>query len=207
MGCHIMDAAFNVLGQRVPEKIEVTSSPVTDLVAPVWSCLIYHFAASGKLPALTVSWHDGRKDGQPNKPERDERIPQEDYDLNTSGMMFIGTDGVIMADTYCNHPMAYPESKDDDVRKAIASGKLKKTEARSPHPNNPQLEWASCIVNGGKTSSSFDYAAPLSEFVQLGNLAIRSGQTIQWDAANMKVTNVAAPNRFIKRPRYRKGWV
>ena len=70
-----------------------------------------------------------------------------------------------------------------------------------------QLEWASSIVNGGKTSSGFDYSAPLSEFVQLGNLAIRSGQTIQWDAAPMRVTNVAAANRFIKRFVYRQGWL
>ena len=207
MGCHIMDAAFNVLGQRVPEKIEVASAPVTDLVAPVWSRLAYHFGATAKWPALTVSWHDGIKDGRPNKPERDERIPQEDYDLNSSGMMFIGADGVIMADAYCNRPAVYPESKDDDVRKAMASGAIKQTEPRSPHPNNPQLEWARCIVNGGKTSSGFDYAAPLSEFVQLGNLAIRSGQTIQWDAAPMRVTNVAAANRFIKRFVYRQGWL
>ena len=207
MGCHIMDTAFNVLGQRVPEKIEVTSSPVTALVAPAWSRLVYHFAAAGQWPALTVSWHDGIKDGQPNKPERDARIPKEDFDLNTNGMMFIGSDGVIMADTYCNRPRVYPESRDDEVREATASGKIKKTEPRSPHPNNPQLEWASCIVSGGKTSSGFDYSAPLSEFVQLGNLAIRSGQTIQWDAANMKVTNVEAANRFVKRPAYRPGWV
>ncbi len=207
MGCHIMDAAFNVLGQRVPEKIEVTSSPVTALTAPVWSSLVYHFAATGRFPALKVSWNDGVKEGQPNKPERDERVPQDVYDKNSSGMMFIGSEGVIFADTYCFRPAVYPDSKDDDVRAAMAEGRIKKTEARSPHPNNPQLEWASCIVNGGKPSSNFDYAAPLSEFVSLGNLAIRSGQTIQWDAANMKVTNVAAANRYIKRPAYRRGWL
>lgn len=207
MGCHIMDAAFNVLGQRLPEKIEVTSSPVTDLVAPMWSSLVYHFAASGNFPALKVTWNDGVKDGQPNKPERDERVPKEDYDKNSSGMMFIGSEGVIFADTYCFRPVVCPENKDDEVRTAMSEGRIKKTEPRSPHPNNPQLEWASCIVNGGKPSSNFDYAAPLSEFVSLGNLAIRSGQTIQWDAANMKVTNVAEANRFIKRPAYRKGWL
>ena len=122
-------------------------------------------------------------------------------------MMFIGSDGVIFADTYCFRPEVYPESKDEEVRTAMSEGKIKKTEPRSSHPQNPQLEWATCIVKGGKTSSNFDYSAPLSEFVQLGNLAIRSGQTIQWDAANMKVTNVAAANRFVKRPTYRKGWV
>ena len=74
-------------------------------------------------------------------------------------------------------------------------------------PDNPQGEWAHCIVNGGVPSSNFDYAAPLAEFVSLGNLAIRSGQAIQWDAKAMRVTNVEAANRYVKRPAYRAGWV
>jgi hypothetical protein len=59
----------------------------------------------------------------------------------------------------------------------------------------------------GTPSSNFDYAAPLAEFVSLGNLAIRSGQTIPWDAKAMRVTNLEAANRFVKRPAYRAGWV
>ena len=102
--------------------------------------------------------------------------------------------------------MVFPESRDDEVREAMSTGKIKKTEPRSRHAGNPQLEWASCIVEGGQPSSNFDYAAPLSEFVLLGNLAIRSGQTIEWNAARQKVNNARSANRFIKRPAYRSGW-
>jgi hypothetical protein len=122
-------------------------------------------------------------------------------------MMFIGSEGVIFADCYCMRPEVFPDPKDDEVRDAMSSGKLKKTEPRSPHPGNPQLEWASCIVNGGNPGSNFDYAAPLSEFVLLGNLAIRSGEMIEWDAKQQKVSNVPEANRFIKRPAYRPGWI
>jgi predicted dehydrogenase len=207
MGCHIMDAAFNVLGQRQPVKIEVSSSPVTDLTAPEWSQLVYHLPAKGKFPALKVTWHDGSKDGRANKPERDQRVSAEAFNRDSSGMMFIGTDAVIYADTYCNRPTIFPEAKDDEVREAMSTGKIKKTEPRSRHAGNSQLEWASCIVEGGKPSSNFDYAAPLSEFVLLGNLAIRSGQTIEWNAARGKVSNLKSANRFIERPAYRPGWV
>ena len=58
----------------------------------------------------------------------------------------------------------------------------------------------------GTTSSNFDYAAPLAEFVLLGNLAIRAQQTVVWDKEQMKVTNAEAPNKFIKRPSYRPEW-
>lgn len=208
MGCHIMDATFSILGQRVPQKIDVQSSPVSALNAPVWSQLVYHFARSDRYPALTVSWHDGMKDGVQNKPERDPRVPAEAFDKASSGMMFIGTDGVVFeGDAYCRSPQVFPVERAADVKKDTETGRIKQTEVRSTHAGNPQLEWAESIVHGRRPSSNFDYAAPLAEFVLLGNLAIRSGESISWDAEKMQVTNVAAANQFIKRPAYRAGWL
>ena len=207
MGCHIMDATFSILGQRIPEKIEVESSEITDVNAPLWTRLVYHFPAGDKFPALTVSWHDGSKDGRPHKPERDERIPQATFDKASSGMMFIGTDGVVFeGGPYCASPAIYPLEKFTGVKRAMADGSIRKTEARSSRPGEAQREWTHAIRNGGVTSSNFDYAAPLTEFVLLGNLAIRSQQTVQWDAKAMKVTNVESANKFIKRPSYRPEW-
>lgn len=204
MGCHIMDATFSILHQAIPVKIEVETAEISDTCAPVWSILKYHFAATDRHPALVVSWHDGIKDGMPNKPERDERVPEETYKKATSGMMFIGTGGVVFeGDAYCNSPSIYPLDHFTEVKLAMKDGKIKKTEARSPAPGQPQKEWTHVIKNGGTTSSNFDYAAPLTEFVLLGNLAIRSQQTIVWDKQQMKVTNAEAPNKFIKRPSYR----
>jgi predicted dehydrogenase len=208
MGCHIMDATFSILGQRIPVKIDVQSSPLTDLQAPLWTQLRYHFAKSDKFPALTVSWHDGLKDGKPNKPERDPRVPEETFNRATSGMMFIGSEGIVYeGDAYCRAPQIFPAERAEEVKKATAAGTIKQTEPRSTHPGNPQLEWASAILAGTRPSSNFDYAAPLAEFVLLGNLALRSGQTIQWDAQKMQVTNVPAANQFVKRPSYREGWL
>jgi len=209
MGCHIMDASFSILGQQIPVKIEVESSAVTELNAPMWTRLAYHFAATEKHPALTVSWHDGSlEDGTPNKPERDPRVPEAVFNKASSGMMFIGTDGIVFEpDAYCANPVIFPEERFADVKKETEEGKIKKTEPRSPMPDNPQGEWALCITNGGTPSSNFDYAAPLAEFVSLGNLAIRSGKAIEWDAEAMKVTNLEAANRYVKRASYRSGWV
>lgn len=206
MGCHIMDATFSILGQLIPEKIDVESSEVTDLTGPTWSRLVYHMPA-GRHPALKVSWHDGVIDGQPNKPERHPDIPEDTFKKASSGMMFIGTDGVVFeGGAYCNSPIIYPLERYADVRSDMQAGKITKTETRSAMPNNPQGEWAHHIVNGGLPSSNFDYSCPLTEFVLLGNLAIRAQQTVQWDKAAMKVTNAEAPNQFISRPSYREGW-
>ena len=37
-----------------------------------------------------------------------------------------------------------------------------------------------------RASSNFDYAGPLTEMVLVGNLAVRSGERVEWDAKNMK---------------------
>ena len=212
MGCHIMDATFSILGQAIPTKIEVESGEITDLCAPTWSSLKYHFAAGKNNPEpLVVTWKDGIRDGKPNKPEKPEMmadLSEEGWKKASSGMIFQGTDAVVYeGDAYCASPSVYPSAKFLETKKAMVAGTIKKTEARSPKPNNPQGEWAHCIVNGGIPSSNFDYSCKLTEFVLLGNLAIRSGQTIQWDAEAMKVTNVEAANQFIKRKSYRDGWL
>ena len=207
MGCHIMDATFSILGQVIPTKIEAESSPINALNAPQWSNLVYHMPASAKQQAMTVSWNDGSKDGVPNKPAKPDMIKQDTWDKASSGMVFVGTDGLIFeGDAYCKSPRIYPDEKFTEARIALGNGSHKKTEARSPTPDNPQLEWAQCIINGGTPSSNFDYSAALTEFVLLGNLAIRSQQAISWDKDAMKVTNVESANQFIKRPSYREGW-
>jgi hypothetical protein len=56
-------------------------------------------------------------------------------------------------------------------------------------------------------SCPFDYAAPLTEVMLLGIVALRAGpgQKILYDAQNMKVTNIAAANAYLTRE-YRAGW-
>ncbi len=45
----------------------------------------------------------------------------------------------------------------------------------------------------------------LTEAMLLGNLAVWSGEKVEWDAAEMKSKNVKGPEGIIK-PNYRKGY-
>ncbi|MFK7819312.1 MAG: gfo/Idh/MocA family oxidoreductase, partial [Planctomycetaceae bacterium] len=58
------------------------------------------------------------------------------------------------------------------------------------------------------TMSNFEYAGRLTETILVGNLAMRAGegQRIEWDAKNLRSTNVEAVNKFVHRE-YREGWV
>ena len=53
---------------------------------------------------------------------------------------------------------------------------------------------------------NFDYAGTLTEIVLLGNIAVRCGEKLYWDADNLKITNNETANRYINEP-YNNGWI
>jgi len=59
--------------------------------------------------------------------------------------------------------------------------------------------------NGTQPGAHFGYSGPLTEMCLLGNVAKRLDTRLEWDAANLKVTNLPEANKLI-RPAYRKGW-
>jgi hypothetical protein len=74
-------------------------------------------------------------------------------------------------------------------------------------PDSPghHQQWLDACKTGSRTGSSFQYAGPFTEIVLLGNVAYRIGQTIEFDPATMRVTNVPEANQFLSKE-YRQGW-
>ena len=66
-------------------------------------------------------------------------------------------------------------------------------------------EWLAACKGEAKALSHFDYAGPMTEAVLLGNVALRAGHAIDWDAHGMRVTNDPHANQWIRKA-YRKGW-
>lgn len=73
------------------------------------------------------------------------------------------------------------------------------------HDRAHHAEWIAACKGEGKALSHFDYAGPMTEVVLLGNVALRAGAKIEWDAKAMKVTNLPEANALIRKT-YRKGW-
>jgi hypothetical protein len=66
-------------------------------------------------------------------------------------------------------------------------------------------DWVDAVLAGRKTTDGFDYAGPLTETVQLGNVAARlPGQSITWDAAAFR-TNLPAADKLLTKS-YRSGF-
>jgi len=74
--------------------------------------------------------------------------------------------------------------------------------ARSP---GHYADWIRACKGGEPACSNFSVAAPFSEIVQLGALAVRFEGKLEWDSAKMRFTNRPEANACLK-PKYRKGW-
>jgi hypothetical protein len=66
-------------------------------------------------------------------------------------------------------------------------------------------DWLQACKGVRPACSNFGYGARLTEFILLGNVALRTGKRLTWDAAAMKATNAPEADRYL-RDTYRAGW-
>jgi len=74
-----------------------------------------------------------------------------------------------------------------------------------PRVAGHHADWLQACKGGTPACSNFEYGARLTEFILLGNLALRTGKIVRWDAAAMRSTNVPETQAIIEGT-YRKGW-
>jgi hypothetical protein len=72
---------------------------------------------------------------------------------------------------------------------------------------NHKREWIEAIRAGKPSAalSNFEYAATLTEAMLLGNVAVRSGEVIDYEPATGRITNSSTAAQFL-RPSFRRGW-
>jgi len=66
-------------------------------------------------------------------------------------------------------------------------------------------EWWEACHGGEKAGCDFEWAGLTTEFVLLGNAAIRIRKPLDWDAEAMRFTNNDDANKLVKEA-YRSGW-
>ena len=71
--------------------------------------------------------------------------------------------------------------------------------------NSSHQDWIRACKGGPAACSNFDISGPFTEWVLLGNVAIRVGKKLQWDSTNLRVSNAPEAEAFIKGS-YRPGW-
>ena len=191
MACHYMDLPFWALHLQLPQTVETFSETApTPEVAPAQLRVEYTFAErrirNAVRPAVILNWYDG---GLKPSILKEKELP--DWG---AGVLFVGEGGMLLADY--NRWMLFPQDKFADYEAP------KQT---IPHSVGHHQEWIDACKTGSPTTCNFGYAGTLAETVLLGTVAFRTGKKLEWDAANMKATNVPEADQFLSRI-YRKGW-
>ncbi len=184
MACHYMDLPFWALDLRHPTRCEAEGPDVHPETCPLGLVVRYEFPERNGLPPVKFTWYDGNK------------IPKKvaGHSVPSSGVMFIGTEGEMFAN--------YSAKKLFPVDKFAGY--------QPPAPTIPRsighhAEWIKACKDGSPTTCNFDYSGALTEAVLLGNVAYRTGETLQWDAKNLKAVNCPAADQYIQKE-YREGW-
>ena len=224
MACHIMDPVYRILPILYPVSVECSVANTWTFTLrekdnnPDWTpfstSIHLDYPRNDGKGNIKVSWYDGGI--LPELPS--ELQPGEMFGNSDGGVLFIGKKGKLMADCYGANPRLLPLKKNENL-------KVKETIKRVPNEDH-YLNWVDACIAGygkGETSSPFEYAGPFTESILIGNLALRSWmlrdnptaqkvvdryngrKKLEWDAANMKVTNYDLANQFVKRE-YREGW-
>jgi predicted dehydrogenase len=190
-GAHTLDPVVWALKLGAPTSIDATTCGNTPQVHPLSAIVTFRFPARGDLPPVKVTWYEGTRPPRPEELEDGRKMPDE------GGAIFIGTKGKIMCGVYGDGSRIIPEAK-------MKEAKL--PEKTLPRVNGShEMDWVRAIKTGQPAGADFAYSGPLTETCLLGNVAQRVDARIEWDAQNLKVTNLPEANRYI-RTEYRKGW-
>jgi predicted dehydrogenase len=190
MGCHNADAAYWALKLEAPVSVEAESSGVNSETCPKWSIVRSEFAARGAMPPVTMTWYDGGK-----LPSRDLADGKE---LPKNGTIIVGSKAkIVFRDWNPDGFRLLPEDQFKDFKGPA------QTIQRAP--NGPYREWIEACKGGPPCLSNFEYAGRLTEFVLLGNVALRAGRKIEWDAKKLRAKNCPEADPYLRRE-YRKGW-
>ncbi len=195
MACHTMNLPYMALKLGAPTSVVADlATPLNPETAPNGCTVTYEFPARENFPACRLYWYERRL--PPRELFLDGLRP--DQNPSGSGMLLVGARGTL-----------YSDSDYGGSRKLLPTATF--VNYQPPEPTLPRspghhAEWLRACKGGPAALSNFvDYAGPLTEMVNLGNVAMRVGQRIEWDSANLRVTNTTAAAQYVKRA-YRRGW-
>lgn len=163
-----------------------------DLSYPNGATIRWDVPAKGQRENIDVFWYEGGI-----RPRTPRALIEKKKSLSKSGVMFVGEKGIILAGYAYENPQLLEVDNADDFRRSFKSADVALMDQTD--------EMIEDFRGGKRTRGDFVNAQAVAESICLGNLAIRVGGRVEWDAKNMKVTNMPDANQYVRRE-YREGW-
>ncbi len=197
MACHTANMPYGACDLKFPTEVVAESSGHDFNSFPAWSKIWFQFPANDWRDAIEVTWFDAKV--------RPDSAVFEKYGISNpveSGAIIIGSKGCAYSpDDYAQRyelraegGAAIEELPNIPWRKAPEDEHSGDFDARN------KLEWITAIKENKPElcwSNFPNHAGPLTETILLGNLAVwaapkegERGETIKWDAKNLKITNL-----------------
>jgi predicted dehydrogenase len=206
MACHTANMAVMSLELFNPTSVDVkaTSGIVDNESYPKFSVLEYDFPERAtmlfnkgvKLPACKMTWYDGQQYPPKELLQGEKR--------SDSGLLLVGEQGSLYSpNDYGSRHVLLPRKKFKDFKAPEPT--LPRTHGIGDDDSRHLQEWAAACRGGQPAMSNYNYSSRLTETMLLGNLALRAGGRIEWDAKDQKVTNLPEANKFVRRE-YRSGY-
>ncbi len=187
MGCHHVNTPYRALKLTHPVRINASASKVFSETVPLASIVTYEYPAREGMPPVRLLWYDGGL--KPSCPPQwgERTVPDE-------GTLYIGEKGIL-----------FSSWNQLEVLPAGRAEKFKNVPRTLKRRSGTWAEWHEACKGGEEAGCNFTWAEYITEFVLLGNIAIRTGKHLAWDAAEAKFTNFDPANKHLKEA-YREGW-
>jgi hypothetical protein len=151
--------------------------------APLASIVTYDFPAREDMPPVRVVWYDGGL--RPPCP-----VGLNPDDWPDEGTLYVGDEGQMLGAEVLTPGL---KARSEAVPKSLQ------------RRGGTWVEWFEACQGGEPAGCNFDWAGPLTNFVLLGNIALRTGKTLHWDADQRRFNNADDANALLGEP-YRSGW-
>jgi len=196
MACHNMDPAFWIFKLGLPLSVKAQASAPAGIAYPSWSIIEYKFGPTPLLPkGVSLTWYDGKK-----LPEMPAGGAVEGYKMDNNGCMVVGSKLTAVGGSHAGTPHVIavgdkvdgPTVKDADKHWQEVHKTLKGTD------HYGQWVKAGLAKDREATKSNFDYAAPFTQGILLGCIALRfPGQELLWDNEKKQFSNFPEANQWL----------
>ncbi len=191
MGCHIVDAPFQVYGLGDPLDVKCVPTKTSDDMFPLQEVVTMTLpgvkASEGEN--IPFTWYAGGL-----KPQASALGLEEGTKIEPNTVIVVGEKATMI--------IPITGSGTQYFRK----GKLREMELPAHEGKNHWHHWVDAARGGDPCWTPFDYATRVTETLAIGAVASRyPGETLKWDAKNMAFTNKPEANELVTRT-YRTGW-
>jgi len=222
MACHTLNMPYMALDMRDPTSLQAVTSGHNMETYPSWSIITLDFPERNGRAAHKFMWYDGGKRPETAEFKKAEEVClKRQADEKTAGKMR----GTLRSGCFVLGDKGWLLAPGDYAGNGVYMEQAENPKVTYPESPGHFQEWVNAIKGEGEAMSNLpNYAAPLTETVLLGNLAVWAaagdqsaaareeqkvkgvqGKKIMWDAKNLTATNAPEVAHIIK-PEYHNGY-